>query len=207
MYLKSVFDWQHIVITLIFSQASLYFKHLSLDKCEKPILASDHSVFLALQLLFRCVLLPFTVLNHSLFSCFYSAVNSFFVTNSYTKWKSREKSRKVSEVGFLKCVVVVWHIVCMCGCLTEWDRFLNSFQLSGTQTVLKLITHSAAHTTAQGGRTTFCFQHTVLEVCVYLTCVLCYGDGFYACLCLCMCRRNFFFSFLNVLSIVTVPLK
>lgn len=125
----------------------------------------------------------------------------------YKQLHKMKESRKVSEVGFLKCVVVVWHIVCMCGCLTEWDRFLNSFQLSGTQTVLKLITHSAAHTTAQGGRTTFCFQHTVLEVCVYLTCVLCYGDGFYACLCLCMCRRNFFFSFLNVLSIVTVPLK
>lgn len=62
MYLKSVFDWQHIVITLIFSHMSItsYFKHLSLDKCEKPILASDHSVFLALQLLFRfyfCLLL------------------------------------------------------------------------------------------------------------------------------------------------------
>lgn len=92
MYLKSVFEWQHIVITLIFSQASLYFKHLSLDKCEKHILASDHNVCLALQLLFRCVLLPFIVLNHSLFSCFYSAVNSFLL-QTVTQNERVEKSK------------------------------------------------------------------------------------------------------------------
>lgn len=92
MYLKSVFEWQHIVNTLIFSQASLYFKHLSLDQCEKHILASDHSVFLAPQLLFRCVLLPFTVLNHSLFSCFYSAVNSFLL-QTVTQNERVEKSK------------------------------------------------------------------------------------------------------------------
>ncbi len=53
-----------------------------------------------------------------------------------------ERARIVIGASFLK-------YLCVCG-LTQWDGFLNSFQLFGAQTVLMLITHSAAHTTARG---------------------------------------------------------
>lgn len=206
MYLKSVFDWQHIVITLIFSQASLYFKHLSLDKCEKPILASDHSVFLALQLLFRCVLLPFTVLNHSLFSCFYSAVNSFFVTNSYTKWKSREKSRKVSEVPKM----------CGGGGLT-YSVYVRLFdRVRQIPQLLSIIWNSncseadntfwSPHNCTGGKNNILLSAHSPWGVCLLNMCavlwrrLLCMFVPMYV-------QKKLFFSFLNVLSIVTVPLK
>lgn len=64
---------------------------------------------------------------------------------------------KVIEASFLKCVVVV--------CV---DIFLNSFQLSRTQTVLMLITHSAAHTTSWGGEQHFAFNTHSLR-CVFFT--------------------------------------
>lgn len=67
----------------------------------------------------------------------------------------------------------MWVCVCVCVSLTNWDRFLNSFQLSGTQTVLMLITHSPAHTTAPGGRNNILLSTENSLRCVFTLHVCC----------------------------------
>lgn len=74
---------------------------------------------------------------------------------------------KVIEARFPKWVytcVFVW-------LFDKWDRFLNSFQLSGTQTAQMLITRSAAHTTARALLST----HFPWGVCLRYMCAACYG--------------------------------
>lgn len=82
--------------------------------------------------------------------------------------------------------------LCACGCLTESDRFLTSFQLSGTQTVLKLITYSAAHMTAEGENNILLSTH--IPSVLYLPCMydLRSGQDLY----LCVCRK----MYLNILG-------
>lgn len=98
-----------------------------------------------------------------LFSTLCIAVRSFF-------WYSKtavqnERARKSDWSWFPQ--IVCW---CVCGCLTEWDRFLNSFQLSGTQTVLMLITtRPAAHAAAHALLST----HFPWGVCLRYMCALC----------------------------------
>lgn len=81
---------------------------------------------------------------------------------------------------------------CNCAGLTDWHKYLNCFQLSGTQTVPLLETHSAIPRRFHWeNATTFCFQHKFLEVCVCLcqpllqSIIYCYsvllgGISFYA---------------------------
>lgn len=75
-------------------------------------------------------------------------------------------------MSFRRCAVVYVR-VCVCVSLTNWDRFLNSFQLSGTQTVLMLITHSPAHTTAPGGRNDILLSTESSLRCVFTLHVCC----------------------------------
>lgn len=54
-----------------------------------------------------------------------------------------------------------------CAGLTDWHKYLNCFQLSGTQTAPLLVTHpTIPRRLHQEDATTFCFQHKFLEVCV-----------------------------------------
>lgn len=82
---------------------------------------------------------------------------------------------QIIEAGFLKCVLVV-------GCVRLFDRVRQIPQL------LSIIWNShcsdADNTfcsphNCTGVRTTFCFQHTHLEVCVYFTCTQCVMAKFF----------------------------
>ena len=77
--------------------------------------------------------------------------------------------------------------VCVCVFVwlsDKWDRFLNSFQLSGTQTVQMPITRSAAHTTAQALLST----RFPRGVCLRYMCAACCGV-LSVCLEGCLCRE------------------